>query len=240
MTNVKQSWKDFPKDFFIGDIVELYEIPTLHYMSPRDSIGVFMLIEPVPNGDYLKIKYPLKSKLFNFEPIPFRWVIPNKERIKSRYKILHDPLYTTWYPSKDHKYYREGLGYIVEVPTIKNKDVSDITTIPKIIKTFALDKYYEPTMDIPKNIAITIDHFTGTIVSFLLPRGSQFHSLKQCISSDEVLNYLKDIFKVSYGGADRKLEQEAAHIETLSFVLVKIVNKFGVYLEIPLKIIKHA
>lgn len=241
-SNIKFSQEEFKKGFSIGDIVEITEIPILRAISPAEASGLFVTKDKHINGTYTKIRYPLNSELFNFAPIPFEWIIPNREELVSRYKILNDPFYTTWYPQKNHAQYREGLGYIVEKPVIKTKDVEDITTNFKVIKTFALKKYYAPIMDIPDNINVTIEHFRGTIISFLLPYGGiGISSLRHYKSTDELLVYLTDMFKISYGrDENKKLEQESNYIETLSSVIVKIVNKFGIYLEIPLKLIKHA
>jgi len=218
----------------IGDFVQIKELPTLSHINPKEACGIFVHYsaedaEMHVNFNWRKwvIRYPLHSKLFNYMDPPFNYIIPSKNMLSSKYKVLKDPFYELGKPDLIR-----GTVNILERSHMRGNYAKD----KSVYKVINLDKHYETEVPYAEPLKLSKDHFSGHVVQFLgHPQASSADNVKENIYNEYIF---EDIHMSKRDGSDKRLELAIA--DKLDELRVKIVNIENIYLDIPLKFFNYA
>lgn len=200
-------------DLTIGDKVSIIDAIALSHLNPDEGIAVFVVYKGNATKKHGLFYYPIYSKLFNYYKPVIQYVEPSIHMLSSKYKILKDPFYTTWVSPKSFK---DGLLHIVEKNSIKGKDTTPHShVIPKIVKTIPMDKKTNTYEEYTKELNLSINTFSGVLVSFI-----KHH-----------ITHIDELF------AHLPMDQGYAE-NLLDITEVKFVTDEGIYIDIKLNMIK--
>lgn len=213
----------FPENIRVGDQVTLKELPVFSHLNPSKSCGEFLIDYPHRR---IYLTYPLNSKLFNYMPTPFNYKKPPIELLRAKYKILNDPYYKLSEPDYDR-----GVMYIYHKSVeIRNSPRLDPVLENQVIKTIKLEKEYSEFLPYDKEVKLLDNEFDGEVIHFI--------GYPDVINSEVVIHKVLDSY-ITYDLSVGSNYREGL-LNRVDDIIVKIVNKFGIYIDIPLKLLKHA